>query len=146
MSWDKLRVIAKEIRPYLRSVRREAIIAVVCSVGAVVTAIARPWPIKIVFDYALLPDQRVKWVYPYAMLKGYGAMGVVTFSCALLLAVSLLWALFSYIQRLMISTAGRRVTFQMRKRMFAHLQRLSLVYHRSQHMGACCCERPATST
>ena len=109
--------------------------AVACSVGVVVTAIARPWPIKLVFDYALLPDRRVKWVFPYALLKGYGPMGVATMACGLLLVISLLLGLFTYLQRYLIASAGQRVTYGIRRRLFAHLQRLSIGFHRSQRMG-----------
>jgi len=135
VSLDRLRKVATEFGPYLKPVRREVWAAVACSIGVVITAIARPWPIKLVFDYALLPDKRVKWVYPYAMLKGYGPMGVATIACALLLAISLLWGLFTYLQRYLIAAAGQRVSYGVRRRLFAHLQRLSIGFHRSQRMG-----------
>ncbi len=133
--WQRLKIAAMELRPFLEPVRRELLIAFACSLGAVSMVVARPWPIKMVFDYALLPDGRVKWVFPFAVLKGYGAMGVVTISCALLLAISLLWGAFTYTQRYLVAGAGQRVTFTLRRRLFAHLQRLSLSYHRRQHIG-----------
>ncbi len=124
-----------DLAPYLRPVRREIWAAIACSVGVVITAVARPWPIKIVFDYALLPDQRVKWVFPYALIKGYGPMGVASIACGLLLLISLLWGLFTYLQRYLIASAGQKVTYGVRRKLFAHLQRLSLGYHRRQRMG-----------
>jgi ABC-type multidrug transport system fused ATPase/permease subunit len=135
VSVQRLRAVAIELAPYLRPVRRELWAAIACSIGVVITAIARPWPIKLVFDYALLPDQRVKWVFPYALLKGYGPMGVATVACALLLVISMLWGLFTYLQRYLIASAGQRVTYGIRRRLFAHLQRLSIGFHRSQRMG-----------
>ncbi len=132
---SKLRALATELRPYLSSVRREIAIAVFASLGAVLMAIARPWPIKMIFDYALLPDERVKWVFPYALIKGYGATGVATISCVLLLGVTLLWGLFVFTQRFMVASAGQAVTFKVRRRLFAHMQRLSLSYHRKRQLG-----------
>ena len=93
LQWHRLSALWGELHPYLTPVKREMILAVLCSVGGVGMAIARPWPIKMVLDYALLPDGRVKWVFPYHLLKGYGAMGVASIACVLLLAISLLWGL-----------------------------------------------------
>jgi ABC-type multidrug transport system fused ATPase/permease subunit len=135
VSLRRLRVVAADLVPYLQPVRREVWAAIACSVGVVATSIARPWPIKIVFDYALLPDQRVKWVFPYALIKGYGPMGVASIACGLLLVISLLWGLFTYLQRFLIASAGQKVTYGVRRKLFAHLQRLSIGYHRSQRMG-----------
>ncbi|MFQ5352161.1 MAG: ABC transporter ATP-binding protein, partial [Candidatus Binatia bacterium] len=135
VQWKRLAAVGKEARPYMRDVKRELAIAVACGVGAVIMAVARPWPIKMVFDYALLPAGRVKWVFPYAMIKGYGPMGVVTISCILLLVVTLLWGTFVFTQRFLVAAAGQRVTFRIRRQLFSHLQRLSLSFHRQQRVG-----------
>ncbi len=133
--WDRLRALYRELRPFTKPVQREMLLALLCSVGTVITVVARPWPIKMIFDYALLPAGRVKWVFPFALLKGYGAMGMVTISCILLLAITLLWAFFIYWQRFLIAVAGQRVTFRIRRKMFAHLQRLSLSFHKKRQVG-----------
>lgn len=121
--------------PYLREVRRELWLSLACSVGTVMMVILRPWPIKIVFDYALGEEGKIKWVYPYSLLKGYGATGVAAIACALLLAISVLWGLFSYMQRYLIASAGHEVAYQLRRRLFGHLQRLALTFHRRQRIG-----------
>jgi len=133
--WKRLKASIAELKPYVVPVRGELALAVGCSMGAVLMVIARPWPMKMIFDYALLPAGRVKWAFPFAMLKGYGAMGVVTISCGLLLLVSLVWGFFAYYQRFLVAGAGQEVTFALRRKLFAHLQRLTIAYHRRQHMG-----------
>ena len=133
--WHRIAAVSHELRPYLSPVRRDLILALLCSLGSVLMVIARPWPIKIVLDYAILPTGRVKWVFPFHLIKGYGAMGVVTIACAFLFLISLLWGLFTYYQRYLVSSAGQKVTYALRRRLFAHLQRLSLVYHRRQRVG-----------
>ncbi len=124
-----------ELAPYLKGVRREFVFALLCSIGAVLMQVVRPWPIKMVFDYALLPVDRIKWTFPYALMKGSGAMGVVSISCGLLLAISVLWGMFNYLQRYMIASAGQHMTFSLRRRLFSHLQALALSFHRRQHVG-----------
>ena len=123
------------LRPYLAPVRSELALAIVCSLGAVAMVIIRPWPIKILFDYALLPDERVKWVFPFAMLKGYGAMGIAAICSAAVIATSALWGAFNYLERYLVASAGQAVTFSIRRRLFGRLQRLSLRYHRQRHIG-----------
>src|SRR5262249_36333808 len=98
------------------------------------TVLARPWPMKIVFDYALIPKHRLRWELPF-IIKGYGALGVATVSCALLLGIALLWGLFSYNQSYFIASAGQRLTFSVRRRFFAHVQRLSLSFHTAHMTG-----------
>lgn len=129
---------AADFAPYLRAVRRDLLMALACSLGGVLMVIARPWPVKMVFDYALLPAHRwtkIRWVFPFYLMKGYGAMGVVTIACLLLFAITLLWGLFVYNQRYLVASAGQKVVFSLRRKLFAHLQRLSLGFHRQQRVG-----------
>jgi ATP-binding cassette subfamily B protein/subfamily B ATP-binding cassette protein MsbA len=133
--WARLGKVARELSPFLHPVRRLLLLAILCSTGNVLMTIARPWPIKMVLDYALLPAGRVKWVFPYHLLKGYGAMGVASIACGLLIAITLLWGLFAYNQRFLIAAAGQRVTYDLRRRLFDHLQRQSLSFHRRQRVG-----------
>ncbi|MFQ5667441.1 MAG: ABC transporter ATP-binding protein [Candidatus Binatia bacterium] len=131
----RLLAAARELRPYLSPVKQELAFAVLCSIGGVLMVTVRPWPIKMVLDYAILPAGRVKWRFPYYLLKGYGAMGVTTIACGLLIAVTLLWGLFVYTQRYLVASAGQKVTFDLRRQLFSHLQRQSIAFHRQQRVG-----------
>lgn len=135
LRWATLRSLYADMSPYLRAVRRELWLALACSLGTVAMVVARPWPIKMVFDYALASDDRIRWAFPYAMLKGYGASGIAGIACAMLLGISLLWGLFSYLQRFLIASAGHEISFLLRRRLFLHLQRLALTFHRRQRLG-----------
>lgn len=135
LRWRELRRLHGEMVPYLLAVRRELLLALACSVGTVMMVIARPWPIKMVFDYALASEDRIRWVFPYHLLKGYGASGIAGIACALLLGISLVWGLFNYMQRYLIASAGHEVAFLLRRRLFLHLQRLALTFHRRQRLG-----------
>lgn len=135
LRWQRLKAAAIELAPYLKPVRRELTMAVLCSMGGVLMVVARPWPIKMVFDYALLSKKKIQWVFPFYLLKGYGPEGVAAIACLLLFAITLLWGLFIYNQRFLIATAGQHVTYTLRRRLFAHYQRLSLSFHRQAHVG-----------
>src|SRR5262245_19345152 len=133
--WKRLVRLFQYFRPDIHRVRGELVLAIMCTLGAILAALARPWPIKIVFDYALIPKHHLRWALPFDMLKGYGAMGVATISCVLLLLIALVGGLFSYYQSYMIAAAGQRLTFAVRRRYFAHLQRLSLSVHNAHRAG-----------
>lgn len=135
LGWQRLAAAGKQLRPYLKPVRVQLALAVLCSIGSVLMAVARPWPIKMVLDYAIMPTGRVKWVFPYHLIKGYGAMGVVTIACLFLFCVTLLLGLFSYYQRFLVAAAGQRVTYALRQRLFYRLQRLSLSFHQRNRVG-----------
>jgi len=135
LGWRRLSRLVYYFRYDLRHVRGELTLALVCTLGTTLTVLARPWPLKIVFDYALIPKHRSRWALPFVDVKGYGPMGVATVSCALLLVIALLWGLFSYYQSYLLASAGQRLTYTVRRRFFAHLQRLSLSVHTAHKTG-----------
>src|SRR5262249_3549785 len=122
------------LKPDIQRVRSELILALMRTLGAILAALARPWPIKIVFDYALIPKHHLRWAL-FDIAKGYGPMGGASVSCALLLVIALVGGLFSYYQSYLIAAAGQRLTFAVRRRYFAHLQRLSLSVHNAHRAG-----------
>ena len=133
--WRRLVRLFHIFRPDIQRVRGELILALMCTLGAILAALARPWPIKIVFDYALIPKHHLRWALPFDLAKGYGAMGIATTSCVLLLVIALVGGLFSYYQSYLIAAAGQRLTYAVRRRYFAHLQRLSLSVHNAHRAG-----------
>lgn len=135
LKWSAMRRLHGQMAPYLHAVRRELTLAMLCSVGTVMMVVARPWPIKMVFDFALGREGKIKWVFPFSLMKGYGAEGVAAIACGLLLAISLLWGLFSYLQRFLVASAGHEVAYLLRRRVFLHLQGLALTFHRRQRIG-----------
>src|SRR5437762_14367233 len=114
--WQRLVRLFHYSRPDIYRVRGQPILALMCTLGAILAALARPWPIKIVFDYALIPKHHLRWALPFDLVKGYGAMGVATISCALLLLIALVGGLSSYYQTYLIAAAGHRLTFPARLR------------------------------
>jgi hypothetical protein len=145
--WRRLVRLFRYFRPDLRRVRGELLLALLCTFGTILAVLARPWPVKIIFDYALIPHHRAGWALPFDLARGYGATGVATISCVLLLAIALIWGLFSYQQTYLISSAGQRLTFGVRRRL-AHRRGLSS-FHTAHHTetscraptGATCCAR-----
>jgi len=95
LRWQRLLRLFRYFRYDLRRIKGELILALICTLGTTLAVLARPWPIKIVFDYALIPKHHLRWALPFE-IKGSGALGVATISCVLLLLIALVWGLFSY--------------------------------------------------
>jgi ABC-type multidrug transport system fused ATPase/permease subunit len=85
----------------------------------------RPWPIKVVFDGALVPVEGFPIASRHAL-----ALGVIG---ALLVALSSAWV--QYVRDVSIAGVGHRVTRGIRHRIFGHLTRLSPLYHARQKSG-----------
>jgi len=132
--WRRLARLYQYFKPDLKKVRTELTLGLVCTFGTILAVLARPWPLKMVFDYALIPKHHLRWALPFD-IKGEGPMGIVTISCAILLGISLVWGFFSYNQDYFIASAGQRLTFQVRRRFFAHVQRLALSFHTASRTG-----------
>src|SRR5262245_12406916 len=132
--WRRLLRLYQYFKPDLKKVRTELVLGTACTFGTILAVLARPWPLKMVFDYALIPKHNLRWALPFD-IKGYGPMGVATVSCLFLLGLALLWGFFSYNQDYFIASAGQRLTFQVRRRFFAHVQRLSLSFHTASRTG-----------
>ena len=108
--------------------------ALACGIGVAVMELARPWPIKAIFDGLLIPQtgDSAAWLSAFRDLPAGTAVALV---CAAVLVIAVLWGLLSYGQTYLTARAGQSLVFSLRRRTFAHLQNLSLAYHRSQRRG-----------
>src|SRR5262249_42133935 len=134
LRWTRLARLFHYFAPDIRRVRSELTLALICTGGSIICVLARPWPINMVFDYAPIPKHRMRWALPFD-IQGYGPMGLASVACLLLMGIALLWGLFSYNQDFFVSAAGQRLIFQIRRRFFAHVQRLSLSFHTASKTG-----------
>ena len=62
-------------------------------------------------------------------------MGVIAFSTLMLLSLSLLSAVLSYVQVLIAARVGQNLSARLRTRLFEHMQHLSLEWHGRQRTG-----------
>ena len=120
--------------PLLSKSRGSMAGALACGLGAVAMQLARPWPLKLVFDGLLAPgaESDDRWMRLAGRL---GDAAIVPAACVALLAISLLWGLFSYGQAYLTARAGHTVVTTLRQRVHSRLQLLSLNFHRRQKKG-----------
>jgi ATP-binding cassette subfamily B protein len=93
--------------------------------GAVLLHLARPWPLKIIFDYVLLPRE-------YA---GADRMTILFAACAGLVVVAVLYGMCEYLHTLFAAEVGQKTVYSIRSRLYTHVQRLSLAFHSRAKSG-----------
>jgi ABC-type multidrug transport system fused ATPase/permease subunit len=135
LKWKRLRRAARLFAPYLRRNWTTMGLAFACGVGATFAQLLKPWPIKILFDGFLLPPSSpasADWLDRFRQIPTLTAVSLV---CSGLLLASVLWGLFSYGQAYLTARAGQAVVFGLRRRVFGHLQHLSLAFHQRKQRG-----------
>ena len=96
----------------------------------------RPWPLKIVVDYVLAgKSSRVPMLGHWLNTQSPDRMKVLYGACAATLLIALITGILTYFFTRTMGDIGQRFVFELRCRMFAHIQRLSLRFHDRQRIG-----------
>ena len=105
-------------------------------IGEAIANLLQPWPLKIVLDEVFrahagkagLPQ----FVYSYL---GSDKFAVVKFACIAVLTVAVLDAVSTYVEKYLTTSVGQWVTYDLRRMLYAHIQRLSLAFHDQKRTG-----------
>jgi ABC-type multidrug transport system fused ATPase/permease subunit len=103
--------------------------------GTILIALLLPWPLKLVLDYVVL---KTPLPGEAAFLTKWIGNNAPSLLLALVLAYVLLRvldSLVSYLHKVGLLSAGEMMANEIRERIFAHLQRLSLSFHESARSG-----------
>ena len=119
--------ILRSLWPYLRPHRRTLVLAGAAMVGEIVTALLTPWPLKFVFDRVLLAGHRHQLIHHV----GAHEVRLLVVITAVALAIAGADALFTYFDDQLTEVASQKAIFDLRRDVFAHLQRLSVAFHQS---------------
>ncbi len=99
-------------------------------------ALLEPWPIKIVLDTVLRAKPLPQWLErAVASMLGTNAFGVLEFAVGMVLVIAIVGGVGSYVEKLCVTTLGQRVTHDLRCRIYAHAQRLSMSFHDKKRTG-----------
>jgi ATP-binding cassette subfamily B protein/subfamily B ATP-binding cassette protein MsbA len=122
--------ILRQLWPYLRPHRRTLYLAIAAMCGEVVTALLAAWPLKFVFDNVLLAHHHHGGSHVRVALgtQQWVMLAIIT-AAALLIAVA--DAVLTYFDTQLSEVASQKAVFELRKALFAHLQRLSVAFHHS---------------
>ncbi|HVJ54034.1 MAG TPA: ABC transporter ATP-binding protein [Aliidongia sp.] len=125
--------ILGSVRPY--GWRFGAALAQLFLMGAF--ELLKPWPLKLVVDNALggKPLDRGGWMEILPDISSWPPLAIVGAACAALAVIHLLSGAFSTFYNWMAIGLGQRMVNDLRARLYAHLQRLSLAFHGRQKVG-----------
>ncbi len=142
---DVLRNQARGVRASARAMRRfrseisghwlTLLGAVLCAMGYTAMRIAEPWPLKFIFDNVLTGqplETSVPWLND--LLAGSRTRILLAATLAILILAALR-GVFYYYQTYLTSRVGQAIVLNVRRKLFAHIQRLSLRFHHESSTG-----------
>src|SRR5262245_10256562 len=124
------RVFGRHLLPYWRTL----LIAGLGMLAAILLDLARPWPLKLIFDYVLLERPlpgNARWLQVF----GKDPIDLLLPAAAFIVVIAALNASFSFLNKYLISVVGEKMVIDVRERLFVHLQALSLSFHEKSRSG-----------
>jgi ATP-binding cassette subfamily B protein len=109
--------------------------AFLASLGYAATRLAEPWPLKVVFDNVLAGMPLDTPFDSLDRLLAGDRTRILFASTVALLGLAALRSFFYYHQSYLASLAGQRVVMSLRRRLFAHVQRLPQSFHTRASTG-----------
>jgi ATP-binding cassette subfamily B protein len=104
--------------------------------GETIANLLQPWPLKIVLD-EVFKGHGGKSDFPGLVnhFLGTDKLGTVKFACIAVLAIAVLDAVSTYAEKYLTTSVGQWVTYDLRRAIYAHMQRLSLAFHDQNRTG-----------
>ena len=125
----------RRFRKHLRSHRQAILGATLCLLGATAMEIIRPWPLKIIFDGILIPQDSPDAVTAWALAATGGGDALLAASALTILAIAVLVGAFGFGQSYLIASVGQRVVAAIRLQLYTHIQGLSHSFHDERQTG-----------
>lgn len=117
------------VRRELAAEKGPLALAVACTAAMAATDLLRPWPLKFVLDHVLLGRPAPSWLSPLDRLLAWGQGPALVVCASAIFAIAALSGIFAYYQVHVTTAVGNRLVHELRRQLFAHLQRLSLAFH-----------------
>src|SRR6266851_3619480 len=122
--------------PLLRPYRRQLWWAVLAMVVDASLTVFRPWPLKVVIARVLSHrSTRVPFLSVWLDNTTLSRMHILYGACAATILIALSTGFLTYWYTRTLGIVGQRFVFDLRCRLFAHMQQLSLRFHDTQRRG-----------
>jgi len=124
------------IRTLLRPHVGALLLGLLAVIGESVADLLEPWPLKIVLDNVLHTKTSSGWLnHLIHRMVGSDALAVLQFACFAVLGIAVLDAVCTYAEKYLTTSVGQWVTYDLRRALYSHLQKLSLAYHDQKRRG-----------
>ena len=124
--------IARLLRPHWKG-----FLLGLLAVGAETLAgLLEPWPLKVVFDSVLHAKKAPDWLSRAVVhIAGSDNLAIVQLAAVGVVAIAMIGALGTYVEKRTITEVGQRVMHELRRTFYWHIQRLSMSYHDHKRSG-----------
>ena len=124
--------IKRLLRPHYKSLA----IGTLVVAGGSVADLLQPWPLKIIIDTVLKGHAPKGWLNRIIQaVAGSDPLEILRFAALAVLAIAALGASCSYAEKSLTTTVGQKVLHELRRTLYAQIQRLSLAYHDRKQTG-----------
>jgi ATP-binding cassette subfamily B protein len=106
-------------------------------IGEGIVNLLEPWPLKVVVDN-VVKSQPLKsgWLNPLILsVAGTDKLAILKLAAISFLLITCLGAICSYVEKYVTTSVGQWVTHNLRRAVYAHMQKLSLAYHDRKQIG-----------
>jgi ATP-binding cassette subfamily B protein len=110
-------------------------VAFLSLLGAIAMDLIAPWPLKIIVDHVLLDKPLPGYLSGLQPLMSTGSTSILVVLCGSIAVIALLAGFFAYLQSYLSARVGYELVYNLRRELFAHLQRLSLAFHSRTRSG-----------
>ena len=124
--------LVRLLRPYVCPLS----VAMFAVLGQGVTGLLDPWPLKIVFDSVSGSKPIPAWLDRHLPLRlTADKMAFLEVAAIAVIAIAILDAAFSYIEKYTTTSAGQWIMHDLRRTLYSHVQHLSLAFHTQARTG-----------
>lgn len=123
------------LRTYLRPYYPALAAAASLMTARAVFLLFAPWPLKLILDSVILRKPLPLWAGGFLPNPLTHRLALLEYLGIALLLVGVADAVLAYFGNRLLLRTGQRVVFDIRRDLFAHMQRLSLAFHRRQRAG-----------
>ena len=104
--------------------------------GESIADLLQPWPLKIVLDNVIAHKSSHGWLFAFIRrTAGTAPHQILLFACVSVGLIALLDAVCTYSEKYITTSVGQWVTHDLRRTLYAHVQKLSLAYHEHTPTG-----------
>ncbi len=124
--------IRELLKPHLGTL----IVGLLAVMGEGAANLLQPWPLKLVLDDVLRSRESnasvMRWIHG---LIGVDKLAMLKFACLAVLAIAALDAVASYLEKYLTTSVAQWVSYDLRRRLYSHIQKLSLAFHDQERTG-----------
>ena len=132
MSTKRPASVFRQYTGYLRPHWGRLALAAVLLLGSVAMHLARPWPLKVIFDYVLIPSHSGA---QYSFLSGLDASAILLAACGAIILLALAYSYLDYFSTMLAAQVGQKIVCSIREELYRQIQRLSMGFHSKSKAG-----------